>query len=230
MLQVIVFRGQNIKGSNVTIATGNSQNTIVCRLIVFWMWHQKEASNAAGWLFCGGCKIKEGNITNAAGNMEPTHQCHRLFFVPSTWLQRRAMLQVSWFFGRCSIRGMLPMVLEWLSQTSNATGWVFLMWDCRRPAIPQANFLGAWHQRRKHHQCYCKHRTKPLLAQIDCFFGCGIKGGQQCCRLFLGGHSIGWGNIANAAGNMESNHQCCRWNIVFWHGIVEESNAAGWFF
>jgi len=78
-------------------------------------------------------------------------------------------------------------------------------------------FLGGMqHQRRrKCHQCCCKHGKCHRLIVFS-GHGIGIPAMPQV-ESFLGGHSIGGGNVANATGDVDVNHQCCRWIFWMWH-------------
>ncbi len=89
--------------------------------------------------------------------------------------------------------------------------------------MPQVDcfFRGMPHQRRKRRQHRCKHGTKPPMPQVDFFLDMASKE-ARCPRLivFLVGRSVGGGNVADATGNAEPNHQHCRWIVFFGRGIV----------
>jgi len=58
--------------------------------------------------------------------------------------------------------------------------------------------------------------TTAQCRRLIIFLDVALQVGQQCRRLiiFLGGCGVGGGNVSNAAGNAEGNHQCRRL-IVF---------------
>jgi len=131
--------------------------------------------------------------------------------------------------------GNIAMLMETMSQTTNATGHfqLFWMWHQRRPTMLQVDcFLGEmqhW-RRRKCHQSCCKHGTKkPPMPQIDCYFLDVVLKFQECHMLIiLGGGAWHWRRqVTNAADYMETNHQWCRWIFVDM-ALYEASNATGW--
>jgi len=89
--------------------------------------------------------------------------------------------------------------------------------------MPQVDcfFRGMPHQRRKRRQHRCKHGTKPPMPQANFFLDMASKEARRPRLIvFSVGRSVGGGNVADATGNAEPNHQHCRWIVFFGHGIV----------
>jgi len=173
----------------------------------------KEASHTTGWLFFGGCNITErSNITNATGNVEPNHQYCKMFFVPCMQLQRMpAMPQVGWFFGRCDIKRMLPMLLE-LHQCCRLS--VFLTLFCRRPTTLQVDFLGGMQGIKGGNIAMpLQTQTQTTNAAGRFFLDMSSKEARNAAGwLFLGVHGIGG--------------ECCPMPLVMW----SQAPAPGLFF